>query len=152
MKDVTLLDDVILDNGLTERENYFLDILFDECSGDVAYAMKQAGYHKSVSPSHVAKKLGSEIVKRSKEYLQAQTGAASIALVRLTREGDTPGAANRIKAIESVLNRGGVNKEEERIEVKDNIMIMLPPKAGRVSVTVEEPMRTIDHEQEENDE
>lgn len=144
--DLTLLNDTIGDNGLTDRENYFLDILFDDCSGDIPYAMKLAGYHPSTSVSSVTRILSKEIAKRSREYLASQTAKASIALVRLSVEaGGTPGVANQLKAIESILNRGGVNKEEDRIEVKDNVMIMLPPKMTKVTISFEDDMKTIEH-------
>lgn len=116
------------DTGLSEREEYFLDVLFDKADGDFEYAMKLAGYPPSQSASTVRKKLSKQIKQMTKDYLVSQTPRAARELVKIFRDPSVAGAQNIIKVAENILNRGDVNKEEAKFEMPENVIILLPPK------------------------
>lgn len=114
--------------GLDEREQYFLDILFDQCQGDFQLAMKEAGYPKSTPVGEVRRKLTKEIKKASKEYLVSLTPKAAVNLGKVFDSPNAIGARNVISAAKEILDRGDVNKEEAQHEVQENIVILLPAK------------------------
>jgi len=116
------------ETGLDEREEYFLEVLFQEADGDIEYAMKLAGYPKGTSASSVRKKLSKQIKQYTKDYIVSQTPRAAKELVKIFRDPTTPGALNIIKVAENILNRGDVNKEEAKYEMPENVIILLPPK------------------------
>lgn len=122
-----LIRDVTKDSGLTEQEEFFLDVLFDKCSGDVPSAMNMAGYPRDFSPSQVAKKLSKQIKERSKDYLAAASAKASYSLVKVLVDPSAMGAKNSIAAAKEILDRAGV-KDDEVIRLPDNAIVILPPK------------------------
>jgi hypothetical protein len=123
-----LKNDVLTDSGLEQREQYFLDILFDECGGDVPRAMKKAGYPPSVSTNTVRKKLKAQILEISKDYIASSTPKASYELVNIFNDPTAPGAKTVLAAAKEVLDRGGVNKEETPTGPIEQFMFILPPK------------------------
>jgi hypothetical protein len=135
MNDLSLINP---DTGLNEREEAFLDVLFDECNGNVRAAMDAVGYPKSFPMNSVTKKLAKHIKERTKEYLQASSGFAAIQLVNVLMDPNKPGTNNLIAAARDVLDRGGVFKEEAPQVTEIRNMFILPAKD-------EEPL-TIDHE------
>jgi hypothetical protein len=126
---MSLIDDLKnKETGLDEREQYFLDILFDECGGDFKEAMKKSGYPNNVSVGEVRRKLSKEIKKASKDYLVSQTPNAAVKLVSVLHDPSAMGAKNIISAAKEILDRGDVNKEETKVELPDNAIVILPPK------------------------
>jgi len=115
------------ENGLDERENYFLDILFDECKGQIRDAMTKAGYPKTTPTSYVTKKLKTHIQEQSKNYLAIHTAKATIHLLSVLDEPNMIGAKNIIAASKEVLDRGGVFKEEDSIKEIERNIFFLPP-------------------------
>jgi hypothetical protein len=136
------------DTGLDERETFFLDILFDECDGDVIVAMDKSGFPKDMSPAKVRKKLGPEIRQAAKDYLQASAGMAAVRLTKVFKDPTLPGTDNIIKASKEVLDRVGIVKEEIHVVPLENIMIMLPPKSDSSDLlrkSDDKEMKVINH-------
>lgn len=117
--------DVLDENGLTHKDNRFLEVLFDECKGNVKEAMKVAGI---TGPTHVIqKRLHKEIKERSASYLGASTAKAAISLVDAIDDPNRPGLDRAIKAAKEILDRGGVVKDETPVVKEQNFMFILPP-------------------------
>lgn len=123
-----LIADVTDENGLTERDRAFLDVLFDKCGGDVRRAMDEVGYSKSVASSEVTKRLSKHIRERSKDYLVSNTGKAVISLVGTLNDPTAPGVKNTLAAAQQILDRGGVFKEEAPQVIEHRNMFILPAK------------------------
>lgn len=138
-KDI-LKQDVTSESGLTEREEAFLDVLFDKCNGNVRAAMDEVGYPKSWPSNAVVQKLSKHIKDRTKEYLMASSGLAAIQLVNVLIDPNTPGAKNTIAAARDILDRGGVFKEEAPQITEIRNMFILPAKDK------DEDILVIDHE------
>lgn len=117
--------DVLDENGLTHKDNHFLEVLFDECKGNVPAAMKQAGI--SGSASAIQKRLHKEIKERAASYLGAHTAKAAISLVDAIDNPNIPGLDRAIKAAKEILDRGGVVKDETPVVKEQNFMFILPP-------------------------
>jgi hypothetical protein len=123
-----LLKDVTSESGLLNREEEFLNKLFDEFQGDIRSAMNAVGYPKDTPTSVVTKKLHKQIQERSREFIAASTARASLQLVNIYLDPTAPGAKNIIATSKEILDRGGVYKEE-RVQVQDESnMFILPPK------------------------
>lgn len=139
-----LLNDVLdKETGLSEREVYFLDILFDRCQGDIPFAMKESGFPKDYPVSKLRKKLSHEIAQASRDFLAGETASASFQLVKISKDGNMPGAGNAIKAINSILDRGGAVSIEAIQAKQPNVIVILPPK-----VYEDDPKyKTIDYEE-----
>lgn len=142
---VDLIDDITnKETGLTEREEAFLDCLFDEYNGNVQEAMKAVGYPKGTASSVVTKKLQKEIRERSKEYLTSASALASLQLVNVLLDPNQVGAKNIISAAKEVLDRSGVYKEEGPQVTEIRNMFILPPKDKRETVIEHDPNEVID--------
>lgn len=120
--------DITSEAGLTNKEEAFLDFLFDYCNGNIREAMTKAGYPKDAPESLVTKPLAKEIKKRAKEYLTAASAKASISLVNVIVDPNQVGAKNVIAASNSVLDRAGVFKEEAPQVTEVRNMFILPAK------------------------
>lgn len=123
-----LIADVTNEDGLTEREVYFLNVLFDKCSGNVQAAMTEAGYPKDAPTGPVRKKLAKHIKDRTKDFLSASSGMAAITLVNVLVDPNQVGAKNIIAASKDILDRGGVYKEEGPQITEVRNMFILPAK------------------------
>lgn len=126
-----LLADVTDENGLTEKDRAFLDVLFDLCQGDVRRAMDEVGFPKSMATSVITKRLSKHIRERSKEYLVSNTGKAVISLVSTLNDPTAPGVKNTLVAAQQILDRGGVFKEEAPQVIEHRNMFILPAKDER---------------------
>lgn len=138
LKDL-LVQDTITDSGLTQKEEAFLNVLFDECSGNVRAAMDTVGYPKNYPTSALTKHLSLQIRERTKEYLISQSASAAINLTSVLLDPNRPGNGHIIAAARDILDRGGVFKEEAPKVTEVRNMFILPAKDK------EEPL-TIDHE------
>lgn len=123
-----LIADVTDEQGLTERDRAFLDVLYDKCGGDVRRAMDDVGYPKSTPSSEVTKKLSKHIKERAKEYLISNTGKAAISIVSVLTDPSAPGQKNVLSAAKEILDRGGLFKEEAVQVTEVRNMFILPAK------------------------
>ncbi len=53
---------------LTEKQQKFFDVLFDQAGGDIGSAIKLAGYAEGVSPSQMVTALKEEILEEGEAY------------------------------------------------------------------------------------
>jgi hypothetical protein len=118
--------DVLDENGLTHKDNKFLDVLFGECKGNIKEAMKTAGI--SGPENILITRLNKQIKELTSEFLTASTAKAAIHLVSVLDKPNLPGAGNVIKTSSAILDRGGVVKKEETVVQEQNFMFILPAK------------------------
>lgn len=121
-----LKNDVTNENGLLLQEQEFLDVLFEECQGNIREAMTKAGYAKSVPASVLTRKLQKEIKQRSEDYLIANTPRAAISMVSALNDGNVPGLKNSLMAAKEILDRGGVYKKEDTVKTETKNIFILP--------------------------
>lgn len=129
LKDHLVNDVTNKKTGLTEREEYFLDILFDKHRGNIRSAMDDAGYPSMTPTRHVTTKLNAHIAEAAKAYLSANSAKASIELVGIINDPTTPGANTSLKAIKEVLDRSGIKEQESEDRTVEKNVIILPAKA-----------------------
>jgi hypothetical protein len=124
--------DVLNSEGLSEKDQHFLDVLFDECKGDVRAAMTMSGYPKNTPTSVVTKRLKKEITERSKDFIASNTAKAVISIVDVINDPNLPGTKNILSAAKEILDRGGVNKEETLNVQQEQNMFILPAKEDQI--------------------
>lgn len=113
------------ETGLTEKDQYFLSVLFSECRGNFTDAMQKAGINETELA--IRKRLKSHIQEASKDYLATSSVKASIELVGVLADPMVPGAKNTIAAAKEILDRGGVTVKDET-PVRENYVFILPAK------------------------
>jgi hypothetical protein len=101
---------------LTDKQQKFLDVLFDEAAGDVRRAKELAGYSDSVRVPEVIKGIKEEILERTQMYMAHNAPRAAMSLV-----------SGMIDPTE-LLDRVGLAKTEKlQVETTNGLMI-LPAK------------------------
>ncbi len=125
---------------LTTMEAAFIDHLFsDEAKGNIRIAMKMAGYSDNISVTQITKQLRVEITEACQQYIAAQGPAAILANLDVMFNGNQLGAANKLKAAMSVLDRAGLVKPEGDVNLKipEGGLIILPAKKKKEDSTDE---------------
>lgn len=115
---------------LTDLQKAFLDHLFDEAEGDVRKAMDLAGYSKFTRLSEVLEPLAEEISDRALKAISANAGKAVFSLIQVLNTPHQNGAANKIKAAQAILERAGVQRKSEGVQINlpENGIVILPAK------------------------
>jgi hypothetical protein len=114
--------------NLTERQQKFLDVLFDEAGGDVVRAKILAGYSENVSTTEIIKGIKEEIMERTQLYMARNAPRAAMSLVSGMVDPTELGLREKLNAAKDLLDRVGLVKTEKvQVEAGNGLMI-LPPK------------------------
>ena len=118
---------------LNEKQQKFLEVLFDEAGGDMVAAKKLAGYADTTPTTSIVKGLKEEILEATQMYMARNAPKAALAMTGALYDPTELGIRDKMSAAKELLDRVGLVKTE-KMEVKASGGVMLmPPKA-----TVEE--------------
>ena len=123
--DSTIPKTINEETGLTEKDEFFLSILFSECAGDFTEALKRSGLNES--PFSIQKRLKKEIQESTKNYLTSRAPEAAIKVTGLLNDPSAPGSKTLLAAAKEIFDRGGVTVTEET-KVTENYVFILPAK------------------------
>lgn len=113
---------------LTEQQQKFLDVLFDQAAGSVAQAKKLAGYSDTTSTTHIVNSLKEEILEATQMYMSRNAPRAAVAMVGALMDPTELGIRDKMQAAKELLDRTGLVKTEKmQVETKGGVMLM-PPK------------------------
>jgi phage terminase small subunit len=113
---------------LTERQQKFLEVLFEEAGGDVVQAKRLAGYSDNVRTSEVINSIKEEIMERTQLYMARNAPRAAMSLVSGMIDPTELGLRDKLNAAKDLLDRVGLVKTEKvQVEATNGLMI-LPPK------------------------
>ena len=113
---------------LTEQQQKFLDVLFDEAAGSVVEAKKLAGYSAGTSTTQVVNSLKEEILDATHMYMSRNAPRAAVAMVGALMDPTELGIRDKMQAAKELLDRSGLVKTEKmQVEAKGGVMLM-PPK------------------------
>ena len=114
---------------LTERQQKFLSVLFDEAGGDVATAKKLAGYSDATRIEEVVNSsMKEEILESTQNFMARKAPKAAIAMVSGLFDPTELGIRDKMTAAKELLDRTGLVKTEKvQVEAKGGVMLM-PPK------------------------
>ena len=119
-------------SDLSPKEMMFMEYLFNdaECMGDTKLAAQAAGYVPQ-DHSKLVRRMKDEILTRTQEQLIASAPVAVSKLIdAMDEDGSTPKAAERLKAIESIMDRIGVSKKQEMVfgTLENTPLFFIPAK------------------------
>lgn len=113
---------------LTEMQQKFLDVLFNEAKGDPVKAKKLAGYSPDYATSNLTNALKDEIVERTKAYIAVNAPRAAVAIVDGIVDPTELGIKEKMVAAKDILDRAGLVKTDKvQVEASGGLMI-LPAK------------------------
>jgi len=119
---------------ISEKQQAFLDILTDPESpafGDIIKAKNAAGYSPNTKASEVLDGLGDALIEAANTQILTESIKSVTAIVEIRDDPSQIGAANKLKAADSLLDRAGVVKKSQ-VEVKHeapSTIFILPAKA-----------------------
>ena len=116
------------DRQLTEKQQKFLDVLFEDARGSVVEAKKLAGYSPTQHTAPNVSSLKDEILERTNMYLAQNGPRAAMAMVGALHDPTELGIKEKMQAAKEVMDRIGIIKSEKvQIESTGGVML-LPPK------------------------
>ena len=114
---------------LTEMQQTFLNVLFEEAEGDPTKAKKLAGYSPNVATSSVTAALTDEIAELTRKFIaQSSTKAAYTMFSVLSKNADMLGAKERMAAAKDIMDRAGFVKTEKVEVTTSEPLFILPAK------------------------
>ena len=115
---------------LTERQQRFLDVLFDDAGGDVVAAKKLAGYGDNSSTTAIVEALKDEIAEKTRTYVARTAPKAAFALMGALQDPTQLGIKEKMIAAKDVLDRAGLGKVDKVDVTSGGGIFYLPPKEG----------------------
>ena len=111
---------------LTDKQQMFLDVLFNEAKGDPSVAVKLAGYSNSVKTSSITASLVDEINDLTRKFIAQSSTKAVYTMYNILGTEDMLGAKERMSAAKDILDRAGFAKTE-KVEIKASEPIFILP-------------------------
>lgn len=117
--------------NLTEKQQKFLEVLFEEAGGDVVQAKKLAGYGEQSSTTAIVESLKDEIGDRTRSYFARTAPKAAMAMVGALYDPTELGIRDKMSAAKDLLDRAGLGKVD-KIDVGSSTggVFILPSKEG----------------------
>ena len=110
---------------LTEMQQTFLQVLFDQAGGDVVAAKKLAGYADGTSTSDIVKSMKEEIMEATQLYMSRNAPRAAAAMVGGLTDPTELGIRDKMAAAKELLDRTGLVKTEKmQVEATGGVMLM----------------------------
>ena len=113
---------------LTEKQQKFLDVLFEEAKGNPVTAKKLAGYSENNSTSSITSSLQEEIADLTKKFIASSATKAAYSLAQVIDNPTDLGNKERMIAAKDILDRGGFTKTDKVEVTSASPQFILPPK------------------------
>ena len=114
--------------NLTEKQQKFLDVLFEEAGGNLVTAKKLAGYADAVTSRQVAEPLAEEIAELTKKFIASSATKAAYSMFEIMNNPTDLGNKEKMAAAKDVLDRGGFVKTEKVEVTAASPLFILPQK------------------------
>ena len=117
---------------LTEKQQMFLNVLFEGANGDVVAAKKLAGYSENTPTTEVIKGLKDEIMEATQLYMSRNAPKAAMAMVGGLYDPTELGIRDKMAAAKDLLDRAGLGKVD-KVDVSSSSggVFFLPSKEGK---------------------
>ena len=116
---------------LTEMQQKFLEVLFDEANGDVVQAKKLAGYSDNTPTRLIIDALKDEITEATRTYFSRIAPKAAMAMTQALYDPTELGLRDKMAAAKDLLDRAGLGKTEKVDVTSSGGVFYLPPKEGK---------------------
>lgn len=111
---------------LTDKQQLFLDVLFEEAEGDPLIAKKLAGYSNNVPTSSVTASLADEITELTRKFIAQSSTKAAYTMFKVMGASDMLGAKEKMAAAKDLMDRAGFVKTE-KVEVSTTEPVFILP-------------------------
>ena len=117
---------------LTENQQKFLEVLFDEAGGDVVQAKRLAGYSEKTPTRLIVEALKDEIADATRSYFARTAPKAAMAMMGALNDPTELGIRDKMSAAKDLLDRAGLGKAD-KVDVSSSGggVFYLPPKEGK---------------------
>ena len=115
---------------LTENQQNFLEVLFDQAAGDVVLAKKLSGYSDNTPTRIIVESLKEEIMDATRSYFARTAPLAAFALGNAMNDPTELGIKEKMVAAKDVLDRAGIIKTDKVDIQTSSSVFYLPPKEG----------------------
>ena len=116
---------------LTEKQQKFMAVLFEDAGGDVVTAKRLAGYSDGTATSDIIKALKDEIDDATKQYMARIAPKAAVALGNALTDPTELGIRDKMTAAKDLLDRAGYIKTEKVNVESSGGLFVLPAKEGK---------------------
>ena len=113
---------------LTEKQQKFLDVLFEEAKGNPVTAKKLAGYSENNPTSAITSSLQEEIADLTKKFIASSATKAAYSLSQVIDNPTDLGNKEKMIAAKDILDRGGITKTDKVEVTSASPLFILPPK------------------------
>lgn len=113
---------------LTDKQQKFLDVLFEEAGGNFATAKKMAGYSDNVATSNVINPLQEQIADLTKKFLASSAVKAAYSMYEVMHSPTDLGNKEKMVAAKDILDRSGFTKTDKVEVTAASPLFILPPK------------------------
>ena len=113
---------------LTEKQQKFLDVLFEEAKGNPVTAKKLAGYSENNPTSAITSSLQEEIADLTKKFIASSATKAAYSLSQVIDNPTDLGNKEKMMAAKDILDRGGFVKTDKVEVTSSSPLFILPPK------------------------
>ena len=113
---------------LTEKQELFLAVLFDEAEGDPLKAKRLAGYSENVATSLVTASLSDEIFDLTRKFIAQSSTKAAYTMYNVMGATDMLGAKEKMAAAKDLMDRAGFTKTEKVEVTTKEAVFILPAK------------------------
>ena len=114
---------------LTERQQKFLDVLFEEANGSATSAKIIAGYSPTTNLNEIIASMKEEIMDATQMYMARNAPRAAVAIVDGIEDPTELGIREKLTASKELLDRVGLVKTEKvQVESTGGVMLMPPKK------------------------
>ena len=115
---------------LTENQQNFLEVLFDQASGDVVLAKKLSGYSDNTPTRIIVESLKEEIMDATRTYFARTAPKAAFALGNVMHDPTELGIKEKMVAAKDVFDRAGLIKTDKVDIQTSSGVFYLPHKEG----------------------
>lgn len=124
----------------TEKQQAFLDAMYESHNGDVRQAMTAAGYAKEAPSTFVLQSLSQELIEIANHTLAKNAPKAANKIVDImVSDVPIPQVTQKLQAAQTLLDRVGVVKEQ-KMNVEHNVSggIFIMPSKDEMTIDAEE--------------
>jgi phage terminase small subunit len=114
--------------ALTEKQQKFLDVLFEEARGNPVEAKKLAGYSENVATSSITNSLKEQIADLTKQFISSSATKAAYSMYEVMHSPTDLGNKEKMIAAKDVLDRSGFTKTDKVEVTAASPLFILPPK------------------------
>ena len=116
---------------LNEKQQKFMEVLFDEAKGDILLAKKLAGYSENTPTRNIVDTLKDEIADATRSYFARIAPKAVMAMGAALTDPTELGIRDKMTAAKDLLDRAGFgNVERMDVTSSSGGVFILPAKEG----------------------